>query len=62
MTMTASANDSAVAAAFWGWYAGDIRTYDQTCRVNRERWDRLGVQVGHIGCGVAAGTRPTTTA
>ncbi len=58
VTMTASANDSAVAAAFWGWYAGDIRTFDQACRVNRERWDRLGVQVGHIGCGVAAGTTP----
>ena len=58
VTITASANDSAVAAAFWGWYAGDIRTYDQACRVNRERWDRLGVQVGRIGCGVAAGTTP----
>jgi hypothetical protein len=58
VTMTASAGDSAVSAALWGWYAGDIRTFDQVCRVNRERWDRLGVEVARIGCGAAVRGRP----
>jgi hypothetical protein len=62
VTMTASAYDNAVSTAFWGWYAGDIRSFDQICRENPETWRYwdLGspfgtrdLQVSPIGCQVA---------
>ena len=52
LTMTSSAYDSAVAAAFWGWYAGDIRSFNEICRMSVERSDRLGIDVSKVGCAV----------
>jgi len=51
VTMTASANDSAVSAAIWGWYAGDIDTFNHVCRTNAVRFGNLDIR--DVGCAVA---------
>jgi Alpha/beta hydrolase of unknown function (DUF900) len=62
VTMVASRYDNAVATAFWGWYAGDIRSFDQVCRENEATWrywdyshpfGRRDLDVSSIGCGIA---------
>ncbi len=53
LVLTASAFDEAVSAALWGWYAGDIRTYDQACghALSGQPW--RGFSFDAFGCGLA---------
>ena len=53
VTMTASRYDSAVAAAFWGQYAGDIDTFDKACRGEKGRFlgtAQMPGDLAPIGC------------
>ena len=61
VTMTASRHDSAVAAAVWGQYTGDIDTFDKVCRGQLgRRWtaSQIPKDLDSIGCGEIG---PTTS-
>ncbi len=53
LVLTASAFDKAVSAALWGWYAGDIRTYDEACGHALDGTPWRGLSFDAFGCGLA---------
>jgi pimeloyl-ACP methyl ester carboxylesterase len=58
LVLTASAFDKAVSAALWGWYAGDIRTYDEACGHASSGTPWRGFSFDAFGCGLARRTAP----
>ncbi|MGO8914871.1 MAG: alpha/beta hydrolase [Stellaceae bacterium] len=53
LTLTSSYYDSAVSAAIWGRYAGDVATFNDVCRENSQVWTpflRHPLTVSQIGC------------
>jgi hypothetical protein len=53
LTLTSSYYDSAVSAAIWGRYAGDVATFNDVCRENSRVWTpflRHPLTLSQIGC------------
>jgi hypothetical protein len=56
--VTSSVFDSAVSAAIWGWYAGDVRTYDELCVAAQHGVSWHDLDVSGFGCGFARTVDP----
>ena len=56
LTLTASVFDSAVGIAVWGWYAGDVGTYDNVCEAARDGKTWKHFEFSPFGCASARNT------